>query len=107
MASSDEHVFPQRAGNEFHLLVDGDRFYPAMLQAIERARHYVLMEMYLVESGRVADLFCTAFIAAVQRGVCVQLLLDAFGARRFSGRDRERLLRGGVLLASYNPLSLR
>jgi len=107
MTSMDKHVFPQRAGNEFHLLVDGDRFYPAMLQAVEQAQHYILMEMYLVESGRVADLFCAAFIAAVQRGVCVQLLLDAFGARRFSRRDRERLLRSGVQLASFNPLSLR
>jgi phosphatidylserine/phosphatidylglycerophosphate/cardiolipin synthase-like enzyme len=107
MTSMDEHVFPQRAGNEFHLLVDGDRFYPAMLQAVEQAQHYILMEMYLVESGRVADLFCAAFIAAAQRGVCVQLLLDAFGARGFSRRDRERLLRSGVQLASFNPLSLR
>ena len=63
MTSMDEHVFPQRAGNEFHLLADGDRFYPAMLQAVEQAQHYILMEMYLVESGRVADLFCAAFIA--------------------------------------------
>jgi len=107
MAGMVEHVFPQRAGNEFHLLVDGDRFYPAMLQAIEQARHYILMEMYLVESGRVADRFCAAFSAAAQRGVCVQLLLDAFGARRFSRRDRERLLQSGVQLASFNPLTLR
>jgi len=103
----DEHVFPRRDGNEFHLLVDGDQYYPAMLQAVEQAQHYILMEMYLVESGRVADLFCDAFIAAAQRGVRVQLLLDAFGTRRFSRLDRGRLLRNGVQLASFNPLSLR
>jgi len=107
MASTDKHVFPQRDGNEFHMLVDGEQFYPAMLQAVEQAQHYVLMEMYLVESGRVADLFCAAFIDAAQRGVCVQLLLDAFGARGFSRRDRERLLHNGVQLAIFNPLSLR
>jgi cardiolipin synthase len=103
----DEQVYPQRTGNEFQLLVDGEQFYPAMLQAVEQAQHYVLMEMYLVESGRVADLFCAAFVAAVQRGVCVQLLLDAFGARKFARRDREYLLSNGVQLASFNPLSLR
>jgi cardiolipin synthase A/B len=107
MVSMDVNDFPQRPGNEFRLLVDGDQFYPAMLQAIGQAQHYILMEMYLVESGRVADQFCAAFVAAARRGVCVQLLLDAFGSRDFSRRDCEYLLHGGVRLAIFNPLSMR
>jgi len=98
--------FPVRAGNSFSLLVNAPEYYPAMLQAIRDARRYVLMEMYLVESGHVADDFVGAFAGAVQRGVTVQLLLDAFGARAFSGDDRERLARAGVELAFYNPLQL-
>lgn len=101
-----EHGYPERAGNAFRLLVDGAQYYPAMLQAIGAARHYVLMEMYLMESGKVADDFCGAFLAAARRGVRVQLLLDGFGSRKFSARDRERLLYGGVQLAFYNPPSL-
>ena len=102
-----EYGFPVRAGNRFRLLVDGPVFFPQMLQAIRGARSYVLMEMYLVKSDAIASSFCNAFIAAAQRGVTVQLLLDAFGSRTFSRQDRERLSAGGVQLAFYNPLRLR
>ena len=98
--------FPVRAGNSFSLLVNAPEYYPAMLQAIRDACRYVLMEMYLVESGYVADDFIGAFADAVQRGVTVQLLLDAFGARAFSDDNREQLARAGVQLEFYNPLQL-
>ena len=98
--------FPVREGNSFSLLVNAPEYYPAMLQAIRDARSYVLMEMYLIESGQVADDFIEAVAGAAQRGVSVQLLLDAFGARGFSGDDRGRLASAGVQLAFYNPLQL-
>jgi len=102
-----EYGFPVRAGNRFRLLVDGQVFYPRMLEAIRTARRQVLLEMYLVESGDIAERFCAAFIAAARRGVTVQLLLDAFGSRMLGRQDRERLREGGVQLAFYNPLRLR
>ncbi|MBS0364282.1 MAG: phosphatidylserine/phosphatidylglycerophosphate/cardiolipin synthase family protein [Proteobacteria bacterium] len=97
---------PWRAGNRFVLLEDGAGYFPAMLRAIEVAQHCVLLEMYLVESGAVATQFIEAFAAAVQRGVRVCLLLDAFGAMGLSRADRRRLLAAGVELRFYNPLRL-
>src|SRR5438094_216785 len=46
--------WPWRAGNEFRLLDDGGDFFARMLQAIDAASRYVLLEMYLVRSGAVA-----------------------------------------------------
>ena len=77
-----------------------------MLTAIAAARKFVLMEMYLVDSGAVADRFVRAFSDAAGRGVKVQLLLDAFGSLGFSEQDGRRLLDAGVQLAFYNPLRL-
>ena len=102
-----EHGFPERPGNRFELLVDSPVFYPRMLAAIENAGSYVLMEMYLVESGSITSRFCSAFIDAAQRGVTVQLLLDDFGSRALGRQERAALHRGGVQLALYNPLQLR
>jgi phosphatidylserine/phosphatidylglycerophosphate/cardiolipin synthase-like enzyme len=96
--------FPPRAGNRFELLIDGQRFLPAMLEAINRARRYVLLELYLIESGEVAGRFIEAFWAATRRGVSVRMLLDDFGARGLHPDDRRRLQLAGVELVFYNPL---
>ncbi len=95
--------FPLRQGNRFALLVDAEEFYPAMLNAIACARHYVLFEQYIMASGRIADRFIDALIAASGRGVLVFVQLDHFGVRQFAQSDRERLRRSGVNLIFYNP----
>jgi len=96
--------YPWRAGNRIQLLVDGARFVPAMVSAIEGAERHVLLEIYLFESGRLADRFCRALVEAAERGVTVCCLLDDFGARGLSTADRHRLTGAGVRLTFYNPL---
>mgnify|MGYP000257829801 CR=1 FL=1 len=96
--------FPWRGGNHFQLLVDGENFFPAMLASIRGARHYVLLEMYLFESGAVADEFISALTAAATNRVGVYLLADDFGAQKLNQADRRLLLAAGVRLAFYNPL---
>src|SRR3989344_5393448 len=102
-----KYLFPWRHGNRFELLVDGRRFFPPMLAAIEGAHREGLLEMYLFESGAIPTRFIDAPPRAAGRGVSVRLLLDDFGALGLSRADRERLVAGGVGLAFYNPLHLR
>lgn len=103
-AIANSYYFPWRDGNHFELLVDSGEFYPAMLEAIEHARVNILLELYLFESGHVAERFINAFIQAAERGVGVYLLLDDFGARGLNRQDRKRLYTVGVHLSYYNPL---
>lgn len=95
-----------RDGNRFTLLPEAARFLPAMLEAIKGARHYVLIELYLMESGELADRLSRVLIDACARGVKVYLLLDGFGAMGLSREDRTRLMDGGVALRFFNPLGL-
>ena len=106
MARSESSIasYPWRDGNRFQLLIDGDQFYPAMLQAITSSQIHVLLEMYLIESGQVADRFIEALLAAVARDVTVYLLLDDFGARGLNRTDRDRLRQGKVTVVFYNRL---
>ncbi len=98
--------FPWRGHNRLQLLKDGDVFFPRMLAAIAEARHYVLLEMYLFESGRVADRFIDALTDAARRGVVVHVLLDHFGSLGLARHDRQRLRQAGVMALFYNPLHL-
>ena len=98
--------FPWRENNRFALLVDGEQFYPAMLETIRAARSHVLLEMYLVTSGWVMEQFVAALCTAATRAK-VYLLLDDFGAHGLTADARLRLKRHGVHLAVYNPLRYR
>ncbi len=101
---NSEDAFPWREANRFRLLIDGSQFFPAMLQSIAAAKSHVLMEMYIMESGEIVDQFIAALSQAARRGINVQLLLDDYGSRGLTNRDRRRLIDGGVQLAFYNPL---
>ena len=103
----EPYRFPWRDGNRFRLLVDGDEIYPAMLEAVRQGRETVALEMYLFESGVVADRFIDALNDAARSGVTVRVLVDGFGAYRLNRPDRQRLAAGGVQLAEYNPLRAR
>ncbi|MFC3390069.1 phospholipase D-like domain-containing protein [Aidingimonas halophila] len=96
-----------RQGNRFTMLPEAKRFLPEMLQAVESARHWILVELYLMESGRLTDDIIAALGRACERGVRVLVLLDGFGALGLKDNDRERLVAQGVALRFFNPLAVR
>jgi phosphatidylserine/phosphatidylglycerophosphate/cardiolipin synthase-like enzyme len=99
--------WPWRPGNEFRLLDGGALFFARMLAAIDAARMHVLLEMYLVSSGRVAGQFIEALTRARARGVRCCVVFDGFGAFGLSGGDRLWLEESGVELRIFNPLRWR
>lgn len=93
-----------RDGNHFQLLPESARFLPAMFEAVQAARESILIELYLMESGRLVSALVDALLRAAERGVTVMLMLDGYGAMGLSGDDRARLEAGGVALRFFNPL---
>lgn len=100
-------VFPWRAGNRFQLLIDGQVFFPRMLEAIEGAERQVELELYLVETGVCAEHLVECLCRAARRGVAVRCLFDAFGCRGLGTRLSVLLVAAGVELRLYNPLGWR
>ncbi|OOG22313.1 cardiolipin synthase B [Thioalkalivibrio denitrificans] len=99
--------FPERGPHRYRLLMGGASYIPAMLEAIAQARRYVLLELYLVEDGALAERFIAALCEAAGRGIRVCLLFDGYGARGLTSAHRDALLAAGVELAFHNPLGLR
>lgn len=88
-------------------LVDGPHFFPHMLSAIDQAQQSILLEVYLVESGRQTAQWIEHLKAASNRGVRVCVLLDGFGASGLQRAEREALEQAGVELRFFNPLHWR
>jgi cardiolipin synthase len=99
--------WPWRSGNEFEFLADGAQFFARMLEVIGTARAYVLLELYLVNSGTIATRFIETLLQVRARGVRVCAVFDGFGALGLKRADRATLLTAGVELRFFNPLQLR
>ena len=99
--------WPWRSGNHFQLLDENERFFERMLQTIESATAYVLLEMYLVESGIIAGRFVEALGRAARRGVRVCVIFDGFGSLGLGAAYRRTLIEAGVELRTFNPIALR
>ncbi|WP_373185974.1 phosphatidylserine/phosphatidylglycerophosphate/cardiolipin synthase family protein [Halopseudomonas sp.] len=100
-------IYPWRQDNTFELAVDGEHFFPKILEAIAQASSTIDIEMYLVESGEATAITVEALLAAVRRGVRVRCLFDDVGCRELVEAEREQLREGGVELRIYNPLRWR
>ncbi len=97
--------FPWRQGNHCRLLLDGEHFFSEILAALDAVKSHVFLELYLMESGQVADRFITALVQAAERGVKVFLLLDDYGSMGLKEADRRRLMHPHIQVVYYNPLS--
>ena len=72
-------VWPVVPGNSFDVLHNGEKAYPPMLEAIERARRFVYLTTYILETNRVGQHFVAALARAADRGVDVRVLVDGVG----------------------------
>jgi cardiolipin synthase len=95
---------PFLPGNSLTLLNNGDRFYPAMLKAIEDARYSITIEAYIYWAGEIGLTFARALAATAQRGVRVKVLLDAVGSQSVGNEILQTLEKGGCHVAWYNPI---
>ncbi|MFH0938027.1 MAG: DUF2062 domain-containing protein [Planctomycetota bacterium] len=87
------------------LLVDGRQAYPEMLNSIQSARQTVNLETYLLRDDQIGRRFAAALSAAAERGVRTRLLFDGVGAMGLPYEYIAGLLRTGVRVAVYRPLS--
>lgn len=100
-------TYPWRKGNSHRLTVNGEHFFPELLEHLQQAREQIDIEMYLVTSGRVTARLIQVLVAAVERGVRVRCLFDAVGSRELVEAERAQLRDAGVDLRFYNPLNWR
>ncbi len=89
------------AHNSIQTLVNGDRFFPAMLAAIRGAQKTITFETYIWAPGHISDEFTAALTERARHGVRVHVLVDGMGTLKFTHRDREKLTSAGVQFLTY------
>lgn len=83
----------------------GERFFDALLSAIEGAKHYVFLEFFIAKKGVLWDRLERILLCKAKEQTEIRLVLDDMGClggiRR---RDCEALERAGVRIHYFNPV---
>ncbi|HYD80228.1 MAG TPA: phospholipase D-like domain-containing protein [Paucimonas sp.] len=88
-------------GNKIEELTNGDRIFPAMLDAIRGARKTITLETYIFWSGTIGGEFVDALVERARHGVKVHVLLDWVGDN-LDERLLDRMEQSGVAVRRYN-----
>ena len=90
--------------SHFEVLTNGEQFYPAMLDAIGRARVSINMECYIFRPDEIGRAFMTAMMARARAGVIVTLVVDAVGSFRFGLSAIREMREAGCHVELYQRL---
>src|ERR1051326_8189935 len=88
-------------------LCNGTEVFPAMLAAIESARHSVRLETYRYAPDALGQRFREALVNARQRGARVNVLFDALGSLNLPGSYWDSLRAVGGEARRFNPMLLK
>jgi cardiolipin synthase len=89
-------------GNRYQALVNGDRIFPAMLEAIRSAKETVTFETYIYWSGEIGEQFAQALSERAKAGVKVHVLLDWLGSAKIDEEFLERMRASGVQIQKFH-----
>ncbi|MGB5157608.1 phospholipase D-like domain-containing protein [Desulfobacterium sp. N47] len=94
---------PLLPGNRIEPLVNGDKAYPAMLDAIQHARRTISLMTYIFDRDEIGVAFAHALGEAARRGVEVRVLVDATGTRYSFPTIIRTLQQEGIKYARFLP----
>ena len=92
-----------REGNKIQLLENGEQYYPAVFKAIGEAQERIILETFIWFEDDVGKQLHAALLAAAQRGVKAEVLLDGYGSPDLSDEFVNELTAAGVVFRYYDP----
>ena len=92
---------PITLGNRAELLINGEETYSSMLEAIDGAESYILLQSYILRADETGKRFQKRLIEKAAAGVRVYVLYDEVGSLGLDGQFSEKLREAGVKVLSF------
>lgn len=93
---------PVMKGNEVELLIDGETTFASILEGIQQAVSYILVQSYTVRDDVIGGKLQAALIEKAREGVRVYVLFDEVGSHYLSHDYLEKLGDAGVEIHPFN-----
>src|SRR6218665_3413894 len=98
---------PLIQGNSLRLLRDAAENYPAWLNAIRQAEHFIHFENYIIQDDIIGREFISALAERAKAGVKVRVLYDWMGCFFPASRQLfQAVIAAGGEVRSFNPMRL-
>ncbi len=96
--------FPLFAKTQSMYLPLGEDKFVMMCEALKQAKHFILLEYFIVKDGKMLESISKILLSKVQEGVEVLFIVDDFGSSELSTYMTQTLKNAGVKLVFFNPL---
>ncbi len=95
---------PATEGNRLDVLCNGDEIFPAMLDAIDNARHTIDFLTFVYWEGEIGTRFACKLADRARAGVRVRVLLDGWGAHPIEHSLVHEMEAAGVQVRWFRPI---
>ncbi len=96
--------FPVYENTKTKYYRSGEEMFPAMLEALEQAEHYIFLEYFILDAGKMFDKVVEVLERKVKEGVEVRLIYDDMGCITTMPAHFYRALQAkGIKCAAFNP----
>lgn len=92
--------------NEVSLLINGEAFFPSLLEALRSAQRHIHIQFYIYENDRIGNEIKDILIAKARAGVCVRFIYDDFGSRNIRHNIARELRAAGVEAYPFYKVNL-
>jgi cardiolipin synthase len=89
--------------NQITLLENGERYFPVMEAALDRAEHEIYLISYIFKNDTIGRRIADALRRAALRGVNTRVLIDGFGSDTLPETMAAALNAAGVTLMKFRP----
>lgn len=97
--------FPLYAGTETAYYDLGDTFFPALLESIQKAEHFIFLEFFIISKGKMWDELYAVLCERAAAGVEVRVLYDDLGSMTtLDNSFPKKYGRENLKIAVFNPV---
>ncbi|QNK64222.1 cardiolipin synthase [Pedobacter sp. PAMC26386] len=82
--------------NKIDILKNGEQKFPAVLEALQQAKHHIHIEYYIYEDDEIGNAVKAILMEKARAGVQVRLIYDDFGSRSIRKKVVPELIESGV-----------
>jgi cardiolipin synthase len=93
---------PVLSGNSVELLIDGDATFKSILEGIDAAKEYILVQFYIVHDDGLGRALKDRLIAKAKEGLRVYFLYDEIGSHALPNEYKQELRDAGVDIREFN-----